>query len=83
MRCSSKAVPHSSAPRVIANVSPLPRQVIAGTAFGFADVRSWALPGLACAALYFAMSYPLARLAGRLEARLFESESLELQGAPA
>ncbi|HWE24684.1 MAG TPA: ABC transporter substrate-binding protein/permease [Myxococcales bacterium] len=34
------------------------------------DVRSWALPGLACAAFYFAMSYPLARLAARLEARL-------------
>jgi len=47
------------------------------------DVRSWALPGLACAALYFAMSYPLSRLAARLEARLFENESLELQGAPA
>src|SRR5205814_486773 len=30
------------------------------------DVRSWALPGLACAALYFAMSYPLARIAARL-----------------
>src|SRR6184192_4267505 len=47
------------------------------------DVRSWALPGLACAALYFAMSYPLARLAARLEARLFETESLELAGVPA
>jgi polar amino acid transport system substrate-binding protein len=46
------------------------------------DVRSWALPGLVCAALYFAMSYPLARLAGRLEAKLFETE-IELQGAPA
>ncbi len=34
------------------------------------DVRSWALPGLLCAALYFAMSYPLGRLAARLEARL-------------
>jgi polar amino acid transport system substrate-binding protein len=34
------------------------------------DVRSWALPGGLCAALYFAMSYPLARLAARLEARL-------------
>ncbi|HEX9579354.1 MAG TPA: ABC transporter substrate-binding protein/permease [Myxococcales bacterium] len=34
------------------------------------DVRSWALPGLLCAGLYFAMSYPLARLAARLEARL-------------
>jgi polar amino acid transport system substrate-binding protein len=31
------------------------------------DVRSWALPGALCAALYFAMSYPLARLATRLE----------------
>jgi hypothetical protein len=29
------------------------------------------------------MSYPLARLAARLEAKLFETESLELQGAPA
>jgi len=34
------------------------------------DVRSWAVPGAACAALYFAMSYPLARVAARLEARL-------------
>ena len=34
------------------------------------DVRSWALPGLLCAGLYFAMSYPLGRLAARLEARL-------------
>ena len=34
------------------------------------DVRSWVLPGLLCAALYFAMSYPLARLALSLEARL-------------
>ena len=34
------------------------------------DVRSWALPGALGAALYFAMSYPLARLAGRLEHRL-------------
>ena len=34
------------------------------------DVRSWALPGLLCALLYFAMSYPLARIAGRLEAKL-------------
>ncbi|MDB4946297.1 MAG: Amino acid transporter binding protein and permease protein [Labilithrix sp.] len=33
------------------------------------DVRSWTLPGLTCAALYFAMSYPLARLARRLERR--------------
>lgn len=34
------------------------------------DVRSWAVPGAVCAALYFAMSYPLARLAARLEHRL-------------
>jgi polar amino acid transport system substrate-binding protein len=34
------------------------------------DVRSWALPGLLCAGLYFAMSYPLARLAAWMEARL-------------
>jgi polar amino acid transport system permease protein/polar amino acid transport system substrate-binding protein len=34
------------------------------------DVRSWALPGVLCAGLYLAMSYPLARLAARLEARL-------------
>jgi polar amino acid transport system substrate-binding protein len=47
------------------------------------DVRSWALPGLTCAALYFALSYPLARIAARLEASLFQRESLELQGAPA
>ena len=47
------------------------------------DVRSWALPGITCAALYFAMSYPLARVAARLEAKLFQTESLELQGAPA
>jgi polar amino acid transport system substrate-binding protein len=40
------------------------------------DVRSWALPGVLCAALYFAMSYPLARLATRLEQRL-EAEGEE------
>ena len=34
------------------------------------DVRAWGLPGLFCALLYFAMSYPLGRLALRLEARL-------------
>src|SRR6266436_1465591 len=40
------------------------------------DVRSWALPGALCAALYFSMSYPLARLAARLERRL-EAEGEE------
>jgi polar amino acid transport system substrate-binding protein len=34
------------------------------------DLRGWLVPGIACAALYFAMSYPLARLAVRLEERL-------------
>lgn len=37
------------------------------------DVRGWLLPGLLCAALYFAMSYPLGRLARRLE-RVLEGE---------
>lgn len=34
------------------------------------DVRSWAIPGALCAALYMAMSYPLSKLSQRLEARL-------------
>jgi polar amino acid transport system substrate-binding protein len=34
------------------------------------DLRSWLLPGLACAGLYLAMSYPLSRLADLLERRL-------------
>ena len=34
------------------------------------DVRGWLVPGLVCAALYLAMSYPLSRLARRLERRL-------------
>ena len=34
------------------------------------DVRSWFAPGLLCAALYLALSYPLSLLARRLERRL-------------
>jgi polar amino acid transport system substrate-binding protein len=34
------------------------------------DLRGWLVPGIACGALYFAISYPLARLAQRLERRL-------------
>jgi polar amino acid transport system substrate-binding protein len=34
------------------------------------DVRGWLAPGLLCAALYLALSYPLSRLAARLERRL-------------
>jgi polar amino acid transport system substrate-binding protein len=33
------------------------------------NLGTWAIPGVLCAALYLAMSWPLARLAGRLEAR--------------
>ncbi len=34
------------------------------------DLRDWVIPGLACAGLYFAMSFPLSRLSRRLELRL-------------
>lgn len=34
------------------------------------DLRGWLLPGLACAGLYLAMSYPLSRVADLLERRL-------------
>lgn len=34
------------------------------------DGRSWLVPGLLCAGMYFAMSYPLSRLARRLESRI-------------
>jgi len=33
------------------------------------NVASWVVPGLLCAALYLAMSLPIAHLARRLEAR--------------
>jgi polar amino acid transport system substrate-binding protein len=33
------------------------------------NLGSWVIPGLLCAGLYLAMSLPLARVAGRLEAR--------------
>ena len=34
------------------------------------DMHGWLIPGLACAALYLALSFPLAELARRLERRL-------------
>lgn len=34
------------------------------------EIRSWLGPGLLCAGLYFAMSFPLSRLSRKLEARL-------------
>jgi polar amino acid transport system substrate-binding protein len=37
------------------------------------DVRSFVVPGFLCAALYFAMSYPLSRLTHKLEAKLVRS----------
>jgi polar amino acid transport system substrate-binding protein len=41
------------------------------------DVRSWALPGVLCAALYFSMSYPLGIVSRRLERKL-EGERSEV-----
>lgn len=38
------------------------------------DLRGWLVPGALCAALYFAMSYPLARLALRLERKLHRDQ---------
>lgn len=34
------------------------------------DMRGWLIPGLACAAMYLALSFPLSELARRLERRL-------------
>ena len=45
------------------------------------DVRTWIGPGLTCAALYFAMSYPLGLLARRLEKKL-EGERDEADDEP-
>ena len=42
------------------------------------DLRGWLLPGIACALLYLAMSYPLSRLAERLEKRLRNDPHHEL-----
>ncbi|AKV03261.1 Amino acid ABC transporter binding protein and permease protein [Labilithrix luteola] len=49
------------------------------------DVRSWVVPGLACAALYFAMSYPLGVLARRLERKLEGEHEMaaEIEAGPA
>jgi polar amino acid transport system substrate-binding protein len=55
----------SSVVSVITVVELTKRMTIAGV-----DLNDWLVPGLACAALYFAMSFPLAELARRLERRL-------------
>ncbi len=44
------------------------------------DVRTWVGPGLLCAALYFAMSYPLGVISRRLEKKL-EGERRAEEGA--
>lgn len=43
------------------------------------ELRDWITPGLMCAGLYFAMSFPLARLARRIELRLEPARKLEPQ----
>lgn len=55
----------SSVVSVISVVELTKRMTIAGV-----DLNDWIVPGLACAALYFAMSFPLAQLARMLEKRL-------------
>jgi polar amino acid transport system substrate-binding protein len=40
------------------------------------DARGWLLPGALCAGLYFALGYPFARLARRLERRLAATGTL-------
>jgi polar amino acid transport system substrate-binding protein len=41
------------------------------------ELRDWITPGLMCAGLYFAMSFPLARLARRIERSLEPTRRLE------
>jgi polar amino acid transport system substrate-binding protein len=55
----------SSLVGVIAVVELTKRMTIAAV-----DMRSWLAPGLLCAGLYFAMSFPLARWARRMEKRM-------------
>jgi polar amino acid transport system substrate-binding protein len=45
------------------------------------ELRDWITPGLMCAALYFVMSFPLARLARRIERSLEPTPALATQGA--
>jgi polar amino acid transport system substrate-binding protein len=47
------------------------------------DLRDWVTPGLLCAAFYFAMSFPLARLARHIERKLELSSSAIAPGAHA
>jgi polar amino acid transport system substrate-binding protein len=47
------------------------------------DVRSWLGPGILCAAMYFALSYPLGVLARRLERKLEGEREKEEEAATA
>jgi len=47
------------------------------------DVRSWIAPGLLCAGLYFAMSFPLGVMARRLEKKLEGERDDEAADVPA
>ena len=55
----------SSLVSVITVIELTKRMTIAAT-----DMRGWLVPGLACAALYLVLSFPLSELARRLERRL-------------
>jgi polar amino acid transport system substrate-binding protein len=55
----------SSLVSVIAVIELTKRMTIAGV-----DMRGWLIPGIACALLYLALSFPLSEVARRLERRL-------------
>jgi polar amino acid transport system substrate-binding protein len=55
----------SSLVSVITVIELTKRMTIAG-----AELRGWLVPGLACAALYLALSFPMSEVARRLERRL-------------
>ena len=59
----------SSLVGVIAVVELTKRMTLAAN-----ELRSWLWPGLLCAALYFILSFPLARFARRLEKRLHRDQ---------
>ncbi|MBV9079499.1 MAG: amino acid ABC transporter permease, partial [Elusimicrobia bacterium] len=59
----------SSLVGVIAVVEPTKRMTIAAV-----DMRGWMVPGALCAALYFVMSFPLARIARRMEKSLHHDQ---------
>jgi len=46
------------------------------------ELRDWITPGLLCAALYFVMSFPLARWARRIERRLEPTQAPDADANP-